>query len=160
MKRAILVLVVTAVALASMPDAPAQDPADDPNLKKLQELRFKEFVKELSNKDSIRRGAAIDSLKGLALPKAFQPLLETAVDERYGYLASFAAEHLPGREVDTRVLEGVPWETIVLYAKNEEIDLLVMGMHGHGFVGHILTGSTTERVLHQAPCPVLVCRHE
>jgi nucleotide-binding universal stress UspA family protein len=27
-------------------------------------------------------------------------------------------------------------------------------------VGHILSGSTTERVLHEAPCPVLVCQDE
>jgi nucleotide-binding universal stress UspA family protein len=104
-----------------------------------------------------------DRLPPMILAASSEPtdkILEEHRRHAKASLASFAAEHLPGREVDTRVLEGVAWESIVLYAKNEEVDLLVMGMHGHGFVGHLLTGSTTERVLHQAPCPVLVCQHE
>ncbi|MEN8148511.1 MAG: HEAT repeat domain-containing protein [Planctomycetota bacterium] len=92
MNRAAIALAVVFIALVAHPDAPAQDDADDPNLKKLQELRYQEFVKKLPAPDSIDRGAAIDSLKGLALAKAHRPLLEMAVDERYAYLASFAAE--------------------------------------------------------------------
>lgn len=83
--------------------------------------------------------------------------------ERHGQharrsLAEFVKHHLPGREVEQVVLIGVPHETIVKYASDREADLIVVGTHGHGIVGHILMGSTTERILHHAPCPVLVVR--
>ena len=36
--------------------------------------------------------------------------------------------------------------------------LIVMSTHGRRGVGHIVLGSVTERVLREAPCPVLVVR--
>ena len=35
-----------------------------------------------------------------------------------------------------------------------------MATHGRGFVSHALFGSTTERVVRKAPCPVLTIREE
>jgi nucleotide-binding universal stress UspA family protein len=75
------------------------------------------------------------------------------------HLDRYVHEHFEGRQVETRVLEGVPHEAIVRFAEEDKVDLIVMGTHGHGFVGHVLAGSTTERVIHRAPCPVLVVRH-
>jgi nucleotide-binding universal stress UspA family protein len=49
--------------------------------------------------------------------------------------------------------------TIVEYAKNAEVDLIVMGTHGRGAVAHMLMGSVAERVVRAAPCPVLTVRH-
>ena len=40
--------------------------------------------------------------------------------------------------------------------RTRDVDLFVLGTHGHGFVSHVLMGSTAERILHHAPCPVLV----
>ena len=53
----------------------------------------------------------------------------------------------------------VPAATIVQYAKDERIDLIVMGTHGRGGVAHLLMGSVAERVVRTAPCPVLTVRH-
>ena len=72
-------------------------------------------------------------------------------------LAECVAEQLPGDEVETVVLEGLPHEQIVKLAEERQAGLIVVGMEGHGFLAHALTGSTAERVLHHAPCPVLVC---
>jgi hypothetical protein len=36
-----------------------------------------------------------------------------------------------------------------------DVDLIVMGTHGRGFVGHALMGSVAEKVVRTAPCPVL-----
>jgi universal stress protein A len=44
------------------------------------------------------------------------------------------------------------------YAKQENIDLIIMGTHGRGMVGHLLIGSVAERVVRIAPCPVLTLR--
>jgi nucleotide-binding universal stress UspA family protein len=44
---------------------------------------------------------------------------------------------------------------IVEYAREHDIDLIVMGTHGRGAWGHLLMGSVAERVVRSAPCPVL-----
>jgi nucleotide-binding universal stress UspA family protein len=44
------------------------------------------------------------------------------------------------------------------YVSEVKGDLLVVGSHGHGFVAHMLLGSVAERVIRQAPCPVLTVR--
>jgi nucleotide-binding universal stress UspA family protein len=54
---------------------------------------------------------------------------------------------------------GSPFVEIVRYAKNENIDLIVMGTHGRGPIAHMLMGSVAERVVRKAPCPVLTVRH-
>ena len=54
------------------------------------------------------------------------------------------------------VLSGVNIaETVVKYAKENNIDLIVTGTHGRGAVKHFLVGSVAERVVRTAPCPVL-----
>lgn len=47
---------------------------------------------------------------------------------------------------------------IVNYARDEKIDLLVMGTHGRGPLAHVLMGSIAEKVVRTAPCPVLTVR--
>jgi nucleotide-binding universal stress UspA family protein len=49
--------------------------------------------------------------------------------------------------------------TIVRYAKDENIDLIIVGTHGRGPLAHLIMGSVAERVVRTAPCPVLTIRH-
>jgi nucleotide-binding universal stress UspA family protein len=51
-----------------------------------------------------------------------------------------------------------PAFAIVDYAREHGIDLVIMGTHGRGALGHILMGSVAERVVRLAPCPVLTIR--
>lgn len=53
---------------------------------------------------------------------------------------------------------GKPYQEILAYAKEHEIDLISMGAHGKNFGMGALFGSNVDRVLRQAPCPVLVAR--
>jgi nucleotide-binding universal stress UspA family protein len=54
---------------------------------------------------------------------------------------------------------GHPVVEILEYASAHAIDLIVMGTHGRGPLGHMLMGSVAERVVRKAPCPVLTVRH-
>ena len=56
------------------------------------------------------------------------------------------------------VTEGQPYREILTYAEKNKIDLICLGAHGAGFGMRALFGSNVDRVLRQAPCPVLVTR--
>ena len=60
--------------------------------------------------------------------------------------------------VTTAVSEGNPYREILNYAEKNEINLISVGAHGAGFGMRALFGSNVDRVLRQAPCPVLVAR--
>ena len=51
---------------------------------------------------------------------------------------------------------GEAGQQILEYAKDLDIDLVIVGRQGAGKVGKILFGNVTERVVRKAPCPVLV----
>jgi nucleotide-binding universal stress UspA family protein len=55
-----------------------------------------------------------------------------------------------------QVLSGKPAKTITQYAKNHDIDLIVMGTHGRTGLAHLTMGSVAEKVMRDATCPVLV----
>lgn len=61
-------------------------------------------------------------------------------------------------DVKTAVSEGHPYREILNYAEQNDIDLISVGAHGAGFGMRALFGSNVDRVLRQAPCPVLVAR--
>jgi len=61
-------------------------------------------------------------------------------------------------DVKTAVSEGHPYREILNYAEKNDIDLISVGAHGAGFGMKALFGSNVDRVLRQAPCPVLVAR--
>src|SRR5262245_1663582 len=56
------------------------------------------------------------------------------------------------------VKSGQPYCEILSYIEENDIDLICMGVHGAGFAMRALFGSNTDRVLRQAPCPVLIAR--
>lgn len=60
--------------------------------------------------------------------------------------------------VTTRVETGIPSEGVVTAAQAEESDLIVVGTKGKTGLAHVLLGSTAERVIRGAPCPVLTVR--
>lgn len=77
------------------------------------------------------------------------------------------AEELEGlikREIGARVIARSSVRTgkaayeIEQYAGEESIDLIIIATHGHSGVEHVLFGSTAEKVVRHAPCPVLVVR--
>ena len=71
---------------------------------------------------------------------------------RHAHLADLPAA------VVTEVVMGRPFVEIIAYARRKEVDLIVLGTHGHGAIAHMLLGSTTEKVVRKSPCPVLTVR--
>jgi nucleotide-binding universal stress UspA family protein len=63
-----------------------------------------------------------------------------------------------GIVVETVAREGDPLVVIADVARERAVDLIAMGTHGSTGLKHFLLGSTAERVMHQAPCPVLTIR--
>jgi nucleotide-binding universal stress UspA family protein len=100
-----------------------------------------------------------ENLPALILAASSDPaeaILESHRKHAEQSLADYAAKHLVGSGVETVVLQGFAHVAIVELARARKADLIVLGTHGHGFMSHILMGSTTERVIHEAPCPVMV----
>lgn len=61
-------------------------------------------------------------------------------------------------QVTDVVRRGKPHQEVLDYAKEHEIDLICMGASGRDYALGALLGSNVDRVLRQAPCPVLVAR--
>jgi len=64
--------------------------------------------------------------------------------------------HLP--RTKTAVAAGPPFRQIIRYAEEHHVDLIVMGTQGLTGLGRLIMGSTAERVVRMAPCPVVSIR--
>jgi nucleotide-binding universal stress UspA family protein len=88
-------------------------------------------------------------------------------DTLHAYYLEEGQEHLlaaqqkldaAGRFHTTHIHVGQPAEVIAKMAGELGCDLIVMGTHGRSPVGGLVMGSVATRVLHQAPCPVLLVK--
>ena len=86
---------------------------------------------------------------------------ENLVNVAEANMQQFTEEYLVGLNGDpvTKVLTGPPFKEIITYARKNTIDLIVLGTHGRGGLSWVLMGSTAEKVVRKAPCPVLTIRH-
>lgn len=94
----------------------------------------------------------------VGLPPVMPPIeqITEAVENHMKLLiAEQNLQHLP---VQVEIRQGSPAAEIVAYAREKQMDLIVMGTHGRGGLAHLLLGSVAERVLRHAPCPVLTIR--
>jgi nucleotide-binding universal stress UspA family protein len=60
---------------------------------------------------------------------------------------------------ETYILHGIPFYEVIQFARNEQIDLIVVGSHGRTGLKYVLFGHTAEKIVKKAPCPVLSVRH-
>ena len=58
----------------------------------------------------------------------------------------------------TAVVAGIPYEEILRKAEESGASLIVLGTHGRTGIDHLIFGSTAERVVRSAACPVLTIR--
>lgn len=102
-------------------------------------------------------GERMRSEMATEFPLGLDEAVETAVRERL--LKIVTPQERQELNPVFVVLPGSPSTEIVQYAKDEDIDLIVMGTHGRGVVAHALLGSVAEKVIRLAPCPVLTARN-
>ena len=119
----------------------------------------------------MRRKAAAAKFVRLARTKGIRAALDTLTasdnpaERRLAVFAMAALDDLVKRDSlkaiphRAEVREGTPFYEIIQFAKENDIDLIVMGTHGHSGLAHVLLGSVTEKVVRKAPCPVLTVRH-
>jgi len=101
---------------------------------------------------------------------ALAPEAQLMLPDRHEYLcdlqaaarAELAKLTATGKHSETHVgrhtTVGRPFEEIVRFAKEHQIDLIVIGSHGRRGISHLLMGSVAERVVRVAGCPVLTVR--
>jgi nucleotide-binding universal stress UspA family protein len=101
---------------------------------------------------------AVPSPYGPTVPPDFSAQVESAVRN---HLDEWQQKHLAsGQTASTHVKAGNASLTIVDIASNVDADLIVMGTRGLTGMKHVLLGSTTERTVRLAPCPVLTTKAE
>jgi universal stress protein A len=84
-----------------------------------------------------------------------QSIIVDSVDRTQTELRDFADKHLKEAvPMQVRVAVGKAAEEILRVAREEKVDLIVMGTHGRTGVRHLLLGSVAEEVTRHAPCPV------
>ncbi|MBI4831209.1 MAG: universal stress protein [Candidatus Lindowbacteria bacterium] len=61
-------------------------------------------------------------------------------------------------DYEVSCVRGTPFVEIIKFARDNRVDMIVMGTHGHNALESALMGSTAEKVVRKAPCPVFTVR--
>ena len=75
-------------------------------------------------------------------------MMETFCSSKLGSFVNYKSE----------IVTGIPYDEITSAAARIDASLIVMGTHGRTGLDHLLFGSTAERVVRSASCPVLTVR--
>lgn len=103
----------------------------------------------------------VDSIAFVTIPldmrseSMYEALRKDGLDVTNGVVDAASEK---GVDAETVVLEGNPAEEIVDFAKNNEIDLIVLGTLGRSGLEHFLLGSVAEKVARTSPVPVMIVR--
>lgn len=112
-------------------------------------------------------GAQLHLLNVIEDPVVYMPMFESYALPPKEDFENFAKTRLDnwildedkeGLDLVTHWVHGNPFVDILRYAKQEDVDLIVVGTHGRSFTAHLLLGSVAEKVVRKAPCPVLTVR--
>ena len=120
-------------------------------------LLAKEFEAEIVIVHVISAKAALDMTAQLGNP--WESVLEREDNAMIEIFQSCLQSNI-GQTVETQTLVevGLAAEKIIEAAKERDADLIVMATHGRTGLSHALMGSVAEKVVRQAPCPVLTIR--
>ncbi|NWF89198.1 MAG: universal stress protein [Ignavibacteriaceae bacterium] len=95
------------------------------------------------------------SMGQIAIPSVDVEMDKRAVEE----LTNLAKKEIPSDVKSHLIVKtGKPFVEIIETASAEDVDLIIIATHGHTGIEHVLFGSTAEKVVRKAPCPVLTLR--
>lgn len=111
------------------------------------------------NSESLRIVVAYDPIP----PYLGDPNFQQAIDSRLNYAKSVLQQAVEvvgdvPAEISTELIEGDPAESIIGVARTRDSHVIVMGSRGLGRLAGLLLGSTSQKVVSLAPCPVLIVR--
>lgn len=90
------------------------------------------------------------------------PVVDTSNEmEKYARaeMAKLAASATCAEKIRGEIVRGKSHTAILKFAKENGVDLIVIGKHGRSHLDYFLFGSVTERVIRRAACPVIVVPH-
>lgn len=95
------------------------------------------------------------SMGQIAIPSVDVEIDKRALEE----LTNLAKKEIPP-DVKSHIIvkSGKPYVEIIDTAASEDVDLIIIATHGRSGIEHVLFGSTAEKVVRKAPCPVLTLR--
>lgn len=96
------------------------------------------------------------SLTDVSSGRYSREVMMDELTEKLEYMVPFEVRNWC--DLTTTLKEGKPDEELTRYAEINEMDLIVLGVRGHGLVEALFVGSTTDRVARRSPCPVLSVR--
>lgn len=99
-------------------------------------------------------------LRGFYVPHVSFENLEKEIEEgAQQMMAKFCTSHLEGfPNYESLIVTGIPYEEILKYAEEHQVSFIVLGTQGRSGIDHLLFGSTAERVVRKALCPVVTVR--
>lgn len=99
-------------------------------------------------------------LRGFYVPHISFEQLEKEIEESaVKMMGEFCSARMGGfQNYKTVIVTGIPYDEILATAVNIDASLIVLGTHGRTGLDRILFGSTAERVVRSAACPVLTVR--
>ena len=109
-------------------------------------------IESTSLPDALRRYAQSEHIEGTA------PHIYQLVAERILEFAGVTAREMDVQEVKAVVRTGDPAQQIVEYAKEAEIDMIVMGSRGLGAFRSLMLGSVSNKVIQLAHCTCVTVR--
>ena len=83
--------------------------------------------------------------------------METAFQKQLEDQVAALKEDYP--KIAGKLVTGNTFLEIIQAARDDNVDMIVMGTHGRTGLAHVLIGSVAEKVIREAPCPVLTVKH-
>lgn len=124
------------------------------------------YATELALKDSARlyllyvKDEHVSDYGGLKFGADFNYTTETVAEMEQRLRSSIPEEIRRSIDVEILIRVGIPFEEILKAARDEKAELIVMGTHGRTGIAHMVIGSVAEKVIRNAPCPVLCIRNK
>ena len=99
-------------------------------------------------------------LRGFYVPHVSFENLEKEIEEgAQKMMEQFCSTHIKEYgNFETAIVTGIPFEEILKRAEADQVSFIVLGTQGRSGIDHLLFGSTAERVVRKALCPVVTVR--